>query len=282
MQRDARSTAAHSPRLLRAAALLLAVAAMAGCATSPTGRTQLMLIPPDAAIVESAKAYLSTVRQLAKENRLLNDPILADRVEIVAGRVVAAAVSRYPHTAHWKWSVALIDDPDVNAWCMAGGRMAIHGGMFTRLRIDDHELAQIMGHEIAHAIANHTAESMSMSLATAAGLIAAGEVLDIDGPGLTVASVAAQLAITLPNSRVAESEADRIGIELASRAGYDPAAAVSLWLKMERTGDGIPIPFLSTHPAPAQRLQTLAALVPEMLQLKPRGAGPSYPVEIIY
>ena len=267
----------------RSAALLFAGAALAGCVTGPGGRSQLMVISPEAAIVESRVAYMSTVRQLSREDRLLDDPLLADRVLRVTGRVVGQAVARYPHTADWQWSVALIDEPaTVNAWCMAGGRMAVYGGLFARLRPTDDELAQIMSHEISHAIANHTAERMSIALVTAVGMIAAEAIFDVDDRGLTAAALAATLAIKLPNSRAAESEADRLGIELAALAGYDPEAAVSLWDKMEKVGRGNSVPFLSTHPAPAYRRETLSALVPEMRKLTPSGDRQPHPVDILY
>ena len=267
----------------RSATLLFVGAMLAGCVTSPGGRSQLMVIPPEAAIVESRVAYMSTVQQLSREDRLLDDPLLADRVQRITGRVVGEAVARYPHTADWQWSVALIDEPaTVNAWCMAGGRMAVYSGLFTRLRPTDDELAQIMSHEISHAIANHTAERMSIALVTAVGMIAADAIFDVDDRGLTAAALAATLAIELPNSRAAESEADRLGIELAALAGYDPEAAVSLWDKMEQVSRGTPVPFLSTHPAPAYRRETLSALVPQMRQLTPRGDRQPHPVDILY
>lgn len=269
--------------LRRSAALLFAGTMLAGCVTSPGGRSQLMVISPEAAIVESRVAYISTVQKLSREDRLLDDPLLADRVQRVTGRVVGEAVARYPHTSDWQWSVALIDEPTtVNAWCMAGGRMAIYSGMFERLQVTDDELAQIMSHEISHAIANHTAERMSIALVTALGMIAADAIFDVDDRGLTAAALAATLAIELPNSRAAESEADRLGIELAALAGYDPEAAVSLWDKMEKVGGGTPVPFLSTHPAPAYRRETLSALVPEMRQLTPPGDRQPHPVDIVY
>lgn len=240
--------------------VLFLVAALAACATSPTGRSQFLLISPEAAIVQSRQAWLDTVRRFERDDRLLHDPVLADRIGVITGRLVTVAEARFPHTRDWDWSVALIDDPEtVNAWCMAGGRMAVYSGLVKQLRLTDDELAQIMGHEMSHAIANHTAEKMSIAIAQSVG-VAAVAVASEDRETAETAQLAAQLAIALPNSRTAETEADRIGIELAARAGYEPDAAVSLWRKMERHGGARPPAFLSTHPSPANRRQTLAAL----------------------
>jgi predicted Zn-dependent protease len=253
---------------LGAAALITLVTA---CATSPTGRSQLMLISPESAIVESRKAYLSTVDQLDRENKLVDDPLMADRVATITGRLVTEAIARYPNTRDWEWSVAIIDDDDtVNAWCMAGGRMAAYTGLFEQLQLTDDEFAQIMGHEIAHALANHTAERMSRAIAINAGVIAAGVASDNHGVTLAGAALAAKFALELPNSRVAESEADTIGIELASRAGYDPEAAITLWQKMGALSDKRPPEFMSTHPAPENRQAALAELVPAMRELNPQ------------
>jgi predicted Zn-dependent protease len=252
--------------------VLTALSLLAACATSPTGRRQLMLISPDAAIVQSKQAYLSTVTDLDKENKLLDDPKVADRVAKITGRLVTEAVALYPETADWEWSVAIIDDPEtVNAWCMAGGRMAVYTGLFEKLKLTDAEFAQIMGHEISHALANHTAERMSRAMATSFGVIALG--IASDRPAATMAggAVAAKLALELPNSRTAESEADKIGMELAVRAGYDPDAAVTLWQKMGSLGGSKPPAFLSTHPAPANRETALAEMIPEMRKLNPTG-----------
>ncbi len=270
------------PGALMTSALLLG-ALLAGCATSPTGRSQLMLISPEAAIVESRKAYLTTVRQLDQEDKLVDDPRLADRVATITGRLVTEAIARYPRSADWEWSVAIIDDPEtVNAWCMAGGRMAVYTGLFEKLRLTDDEFAQIMGHEISHALANHTAERMSRAMAINLGVIAAG--VSSDSPGLTMtgAALAAKFALELPNSRTAEAEADRLGIELATRAGYAPDAAVSLWQKMGSLGDSRPPEFMSTHPAPENRQRALAELGAEMQALNPEGRMAAvHPVEIV-
>ena len=270
-------------RQFRIALALAATALVGACVTSPTGRTQLLIVPPDLAIVESARAYAATVRELGDDDKLLDDPRLADRVQAVTGRVVAAAVSRYPHTANWQWSVALIDEPTVvNAWCMAGGRMAIYSGLVERLALSDDELAHIMGHEIAHAVANHTAERMSVALLTQAGLIAAARAVDEDdGVVLTAAAAAAQVAVTLPNSRVSEAEADQMGIEFAIRAGYEPHAAVSLWRKMEAEGGARAPQFLSSHPSPANRREALSALARDLGHLRPETRPAAHAVRII-
>ncbi len=262
---------------------LFACTVITACTTSPTGRSQLMLISPEAAIVESKKAYLSTVDELDKQQKLVDDPKLADRVATITGRLVSVAVQMYPNSANWEWSVALVDDPEmVNAWCMAGGRMAVYTGLFEKLNLTDQEFAQIMGHEISHALANHTAERMSRAMATSIGIVAIGAASDHPGATMAGAAMAAKLALELPNSRTAESEADRIGMELAVRAGFDPDAAVTLWQKMGSLGGSKPPQFLSTHPAPANREAALAAMTPEMRKLNPTGQkAPVHPVQII-
>jgi len=252
--------------------LMLMCALLAACVTSPTGRSQLMLISPQAAVVESKKAYLSTVSELDKKNKLVNDPALTKRVATITGRLVTVAIAKFPETANWEWSVAIVDEPKVvNAWCMAGGRMAVYTGLFNKLQLTDSEFAQIMGHEISHALANHTAEQMSRAMATTLGVVAVGAMADKPGIAMGGAAMAAKVALDLPNSRTAEKEADQIGMQLAVLAGYDPDAAISLWEKMAAQGGANPPQFLSTHPAPGNRQQTLAAMIPAMRQLNPTG-----------
>lgn len=262
--------------------VLTAVTLISACTTSPTGRRQLMLISPESAIVESEKAYLGTISELDKENKLVKDPALEKRVLTITGRLVTEAIVMYPNSADWAWSVAIIDDPEtVNAWCMAGGRMAVYTGLFDQLKLTDDEFAQIMGHEVAHALANHTAERMSRAMATTIGVVAVGVAADNKILAMGGAAAAAKLALELPNSRTAESEADQIGIELATRAGYDPAAAVTLWQKMGSLGGSAPPQFLSTHPAPKNREAALAEMVPAMRELNPTGKRATvHPVEI--
>lgn len=160
--------------------------------------------------------------------------------------------------------------------------MAVYTGLFEKLKLTDAEFAQIMGHEISHALANHTAERMSRAMATTLAVVALGIASDRPAATMGAAALAAKVALELPNSRTAESEADRIGIELATRAGYDPDAAVTLWQKMGALGGAKPAEFLSTHPAPGNRQAALAALTPHMRQLNPQGElAAIHPVTII-
>ena len=226
----------------------LMLVTLIGCATSPTGRTQFILISPDAAIIESETAYLDTVRQLEDDDKLVNDPLSVARVARITGRLVSIAISDYRESADWKWSVAIVDDAEtVNAWCMAGGRMAVYTGLFDQLELTDDEFAQIMGHEISHALANHTAERMSRAMVTSAGVAVVGAASDSSGAAMAGAALIANVALTLPNSRDAENEADIMGMVLATKAGYDPEAAVTLWQKMGDLVDDRPAEFLSTH-----------------------------------
>jgi len=270
--------------VLRRSALFLAMAALvAACATSPTGRTQLMLVSEQQAIAASRQAYVQEIGKAKQSGKLVSDPKLLRRVQVITERLVAQAVKMRPDSARWEWSVQVIDEPKtVNAWCMAGGRMAIYTGLILKVDPTDDELAQVMGHEIAHALANHTAERMSVAMASQAGVLAAGILSDKPGQAMAMAAVAAKVAVDLPNSRTAETEADRIGIELAARAGYDPRAAVTLWQKMAKVGGGNgPPAFLSTHPSDAQRQQRLAALVQQMMPYyQAPGPRPTFPVRV--
>ena len=266
---------------------LISMLAMAllvtACATSPTGRKQLMLVSEDQAISASRQAYAQEMGKYAQEGKLVKDPRVLDRVRHITERLVAQAVKMRPDSAKWQWSVQVIDDPKtVNAWCMAGGRMAIYTGLIQKVDPTDDELAQVMAHEISHAIANHTAERMSMALASNAGVMAAGMMTNNPGQTMALAAAAAQVAVELPNSRTSEEEADRIGIELAAKAGFDPRAAETLWQKMAKVGGGAPPQWLSTHPSDASRQERLAKLAPKMMPYyqSAEKSAPTYPVRM--
>lgn len=248
---------------------LLVLFTLSACATSPTGRSQLMLISPEQAISSSREAYVQTLLPLEKEGKIDSDAATSKRIRLITGRIISQATILYPHTRDWEWSVKVIDDPKiVNAWCMAGGKMAIYTGLINKLEASDDEIAQVMGHEISHALANHTAERISIALAAQlglAGVAVAANDNKYKGAILAGSSLAAATAITLPNSRTSESEADRMGIELAARAGYDPRSAATLWSKMAKVSGNGPPQFLSTHPSPTNRQKELKILAEQMM-----------------
>ncbi len=256
----------------------LALGALAGCETNPiTGRSQFMVVSEDMAIGQSAAAYSSMMGDLGKKRKVEADSPRAEKVRHITDRLIAQAVRFRPDSAKWKWEVQVINDPKtVNAFCMAGGKMAIYSGMWEKLKATDDEVAQVMGHEIGHALANHTQERMSIAYSTSIGTQLAAIALGARDQTAALMQQAAVVAIQLPNSRESESEADQIGIELAARAGYDPAAAVSLWDKMGKLGGGTPPEFLSTHPSPEHRKETLQALGARMqpLYLAAKSAKP--------
>lgn len=257
---------------------LLLPAISAGCATNTvTGRDQFVLVSEAQAIAGSASAYTTMVGQYAKKRKLESGTARALHVASMTNRLVAEAVRFRPDAAAWHWEVRVIDDAKtVNAFCMAGGKMGIYTGFWEKLNATDDEIAAVMGHEIGHALASHSREKMSVSMATSAAVAVLAAVVasrssssNAYGATRDAATLAAGVAITLPNSREAELEADQIGVELAARAGFDPHAAVTLWEKMAALGRGTP-EFLSTHPAPDNRAERLRSLIARVAPLYER------------
>jgi predicted Zn-dependent protease len=284
-------------KLFKSLALLGVLPLLAACSTNPiTGRSQFMVVSERMAIGQSAAAYSSMMGDLGKKKKIEADGERVRKVREITDKLIAQAVRFRPDSAGWAWEVQVINDPEeVNAFCMAGGKMAIYTGMWEKLKATDDEIANVMGHEIGHALANHIQEAMS--IATTSRLGAQIVSIAITGRDTELAGMAAELAIRRPMSREAESEADQVGIELAARAGYDPRAAVTLWEKMGKRGDRIP-QFMSTHPSPenrATRLKELAEKVqplyvaaregvpeqaPKFLSAPDRGANERVPGEL--
>ena len=247
---------------------MILMALVSACSTNPiTGRSQLLgLVSEDEAISGSAQAYRQMMGELDKKKQIDHGGAEAQsprlkKVQEISDRLIAQAIQFRPDSAGWRWEVQVINDPKtVNAFCMAGGKMAIYTGMWEQLKITDDELAQVMGHEISHALLDHTRERMSIARSTSLGVSLLGAATGVGrGLGGQAMDMAAQVAITLPNSREGESEADAVGTQLAARAGYDPKAAVTLWEKMAKLGKG-PAEFLSTHPSPEHRAAKLKEL----------------------
>lgn len=257
-------------RVLRFCLAPLLIVWLAACSTNPiSGRSQLLVVSEQAAIAESAKSYQSMIGGLDKKGKISTDEKLNARIHLITDRLIDQAVNYRPETRDWAWSVKVIDEPKtVNAFCMAGGKMAIYTGLIEKIKPSDDEIAAVMGHEISHALLQHSREQMSEQAVMGVGvaLIGASATSNSDRQTReTVAGLGAMTLILLPHSRTAESEADRLGVELAAKAGYNPHAAVTLWEKMiKESGNTSNFDWLSTHPASQKRIEGLQALEPEM------------------
>lgn len=206
----------------------------------------------------SEKAYLDTLRQAEGKKALNTDSQEVARVRAIAQRLIPATAVFRSDAPGWRWEVNVIESKELNAWCMPGGKIAVYTGLIDKLQATDDELAAVMGHEIAHALREHGRERASQAMATSIGLTVVGIALGAGQFQMDLASLITDLTISLPNSREFETEADRMGVELAARAGYEPGASLSLWKKMEQAGNGGPPQWLSTHPSHENRQHDLA------------------------
>lgn len=234
------------------------------CATVPiTGRSQLLLLSESAEVQMGLDAY----RQVLRKAKLSTDAAATEQVRRV-GRRIAEATGR----TDYQWEFSLIEDKQANAFCLPGGKVAVYTGILPVTR-DEAGLAAVLGHEVAHAIARHGGERVSESLLVQVGLAATQVALSRNDPA-TVQQVTvllgagATVGLLLPWSRSQESEADHLGLIYMAKAGYHPAAARDLWMRMEEAarGRGGPPEFLSTHPSAATRIRQIEAWVPEALQ----------------
>jgi predicted Zn-dependent protease len=237
-----------------AAGLMAAV--LAGCQAAPvTGRNQFIVLPES----QDAQMGLDAYQQILAESQISNDSSLNARVQEVGRRIAAAS----PHP-EWEWQFTLIENDEPNAFALPGGKVGVNTGLFQVAKNDD-QLAAVIGHEVAHAVARHGAERMSQQVLMQAGLAGLG--LATNPAYASVAAQAATLGIILPYSRTQEAEADHIGLIYMAQAGYDPREAIALWQNFESFGGERPPEFLSTHPAPGSRIQNLQNLLPEAMPI---------------
>ncbi len=197
------------------------------------------------------------------------------RLRNIAQRVIPHTAQWNDRSKQWKWEVNLIASSQINAFCMPGGKIAFYTGILEKLKLDDDEVAMIMGHEMAHALREHARERLAKSQATGIGLQIGAQLLGLGQAGNVAANLGTQL-LTLKYSRDDETESDLVGLELAARAAYDPQAGARLWRKMEQAKNGAGnASFLSTHPSGPDRIRKLEANAPKVQGLyeKARKAG---------
>ena len=246
---------------------------LTSCGTVPlTGRPQLNLIPGSSMMAMSFQQY----DEFLKEHKLSTNQEQVDMVRRVGARI-SEAVERYfaasglsSQLAGYKWEFNLVEDKQVNAWCMPGGKVVVYTGILPVAQ-GEAGLAVVMGHEIAHAVAQHGNERMSQGLLAQFGGMALAEALSTK-PAATrqlwqsVYGVGVQYGAILPYSRLQESEADHLGLIFMAMAGYDPHEAVAFWQRMTaQKGGKAPPELLSTHPADATRIENIRRLIPEAM-----------------
>jgi Zn-dependent protease with chaperone function len=213
-----------------------------------------------------------------KKGVLDRDAAQVQRVRNIVNRLVPPTTVFRPEAQKWPWEVHVISVDEANAWCMPGGKMAIYTGLIQKLNLTDDEIAAVMGHEIAHALREHARERISRQMGTQMAVGIAGALFGIGQLGQGLGNMVADVTLNLPNSRLHETEADRIGVELAARAGYDPRAAIRLWEKMAKgSNGGQPPKWLSTHPSHEDRLADLKVYSEKVMPLytAAKGGGPS-------
>ncbi|MBM3116445.1 M48 family metallopeptidase [Jeongeupia naejangsanensis] len=254
---------------------IAATVLLGGCqqvSTTGTGATNItrkqsmsMLVSEKDVVQMSAQAYNDTLGKAKSSGKLNADAALTRRVRSIADRIIPQTAVFRPDALNWQWEVNVEQSKELNAYCMAGGKIMFYSGIITQLKLSDDEIAQIMGHEIAHALREHARERMSSEAnkqiaMQGLSILTGGKYDALLGMGDQLIAV----GYSLPNSREHESEADVMGLELAARAGYKPQAAVTLWQKMAAASQGGSPEFLSTHPSSSTRIRDLQAQIPKV------------------
>lgn len=259
---------------LKIAAVIFALAAgIIACKTVTNAgevdadRRQLLVVSEQEMETSSAKSYAETIAQAQAAHTLNTDKAVTDRVRAIAARLEAQTGVFRSDAPYWDWQVNVINETTVNAWCMPGGRIVVYTGIIRALKLTDGELAAVMGHEIAHALKEHSRERASQEALKNAGLQAAAQLANLDEMKTQLLSTVAQYTITLPFSRSHETEADHMGTELMARAGYDPQEAVNVWQKMASLGGKSTPEFMSTHPSDESRIKDLTVIAAKVKPL---------------
>jgi len=237
-------------------------------------RSQQMMVSSQEVNAGAAKAYSQMMAEAQKKGILDKDPAVVKRIQAITQRLIPHTTVFRPDAAKWAWQVHVISVDEVNAWCMPGGKMAMYTGLIQKLNATDDEIAAVMGHEIAHALREHARERISRQMGTQMAVGIAGALLGIGDLGQSIAGSVADVTLNLPNSRLHETESDRIGVELAARAGFNPEAAIGLWEKMAKVSSGgQPPKWLSTHPSHQDRINDLRVYAARVMPLYAAAKG---------
>jgi Zn-dependent protease with chaperone function len=263
----------------RRAFLLAAGASAAAVATTPAlaqvdvGNASAMrqLVPAETLEASATQQYGRMMAEAKSKGALApEDHAQLQRLRAIGNRLIPLTPQWNNRAREWRWEVNLIGSKQINAFCMPGGKIAFYTGILDQLKLNDDEVAMIMGHEMAHALREHARSRLAKTQATSMGLSLGAQLLGLGQLGNIAADMGTQL-VTLKFSRNDETEADLVGLELAARGGYNPQSAVSLWEKMGKASGGAGGPgFLSTHPSGPNRIRELQANVPRVQGLYER------------
>ncbi|MDA0226266.1 MAG: M48 family metallopeptidase [Proteobacteria bacterium] len=258
--------------LLLGAAVLALTSGCQSVQTTQSGvvgveRAQTMMLSSGQVNQSAARAYREELSQAGRKGLLNRDAAVVARVRGIATRLIAQTAVFRSDATRWAWETSVITSKDVNAWCMPGGKMAVYTGLIEKLQPSDDELAAVMGHEIAHALREHGRERASQAMGQGIAIGVLGALTGVSGAAQDLSQLVLDLTLNLPNSRTHETEADRIGVELAARAGFDPRAAAALWQKMKGVSGGQPPQFLSTHPSHDTRIADLQGYARRVMPL---------------
>lgn len=258
---------------LKVALVILAAVMFTTCKTVTEAgvveadRRQLLVVSEQEMEASSAQSYAETIAQAQAAHTLNTDKAMTDRVRSIAARLEAQTGAFRSDAPYWDWQVNVINETTVNAWCMPGGRIVVYTGIIRALKLTDGELAAVMGHEIAHALKEHSRERASQEAVKNFGLQVAAGLLKLDDIKAGLLENLAQYTITLPFSRSHETEADHMGTELMARAGYDPQEAVNVWQKMAALGGSNTPEVMSTHPSDESRIKDLTVIAQKVKPL---------------
>lgn len=251
--------------------LALFLAACIGSTTNSgvvgADRMQLFLVSSDEMNEGANLAYAQTMKEAGSQKALNTNSAQTKRVRKIAENLIAHVGVFRKDALKWDWQVNVISSDTLNAWCMPGGKIAVYTGIIERLKLTDAELAAIMGHEIAHALREHSRERASTDKLKGLGLFALSQAANLGETSLQLANLASHYAISLPFSRSHETEADHMGTELMARAGYDPMAAVNVWKKMQKISQESTMEILSTHPSNESRIKDLTDIAKKVEHL---------------
>ena len=248
---------------------------LSGCATVQTTRPgavdierkQMMLVSEASVEQGAEQAYLGELQKAEGSGKLNADPALAARIHRITDRLIPVTATFRPDALNWKWQVNTLTTTEMNAYCMPGGKIMVYSGLVEKLQLNDAEIATVLGHEMSHALREHTRERVSKSYEEQVALVGLAVLTGADAGTMELADQIASVTFELPHDRQQEAEADVMGLELMARAGYDPHEAVSLWKKMMAAEKSEPPQFLSTHPASASRIADLEGHMPQVLPL---------------